>query len=677
MIFPNLSPVYYADQDASLSQRKEEFCSESLMINQSRWSEANIDMGFYSSDQSVLTNYYGQFPANRHKQFTFNRIKRSVDMVGGYQRKNRKTTIVVPVENANAETADEFTKILLWNDSQEGILETISEAFLSAMITGMSMLHVWLDFRSDPLSGNIKVDHKPYNSFIIDPYFRKQDLSDCKGIVSCSHISRMQAMSMFPGREKEIAEMPRGDWQGGKFNAMPEASSYATKNLLTYDEFYYMDFRRAKMLIDKQTGEVLEWKSDDEEALRFYLQQFPQIDVSDQDIPTVSCDLFLQDKVMYHGPNPLGIDQFPFVPFFAYYHPEVSDFSWRIQGMVRGLRDAQYLYNRRRGIELQILESQMTSGIKYKENALVNPADAFLTGQGKGLALKSSAQMSDVEQIMPPQIPPSMIQLSELLAKEVQEISGVNEELLGSAVDDKVGILAMLRQGAGLTVLQRLFDNLDFSQKLLGKIRLNIIQNDFTPGKVANILQKDPSPQFYNKNFGRYDCVIEEGMYTGTQRQMQFAQMIQLREMGVPISDQDLIEAATIQNKKEIIENMQKSQQQQQQMQQAQAQAEMQQAQANIKLLEANAVAAEGLGRERISRIAENQEMAVERRAEAVKDQQAGFLDMVRALKEIESIDINHLQQLVSMMRMVQEKTAPIQQQRQSPLQDIRQGQVA
>jgi hypothetical protein len=101
------------------------------------------------------------------------------------------------------------------------------------------------------------------------------------------------------------------------------------------------------------------------------------------------------------------------------------------------------LYNRRRVIELDILESQINSGWIYKENALVNPADVFLSGQGRGLALKTDASMADVQQIQAPQIPPSMIQLSELLAKEVSEISGVNEELLGKrkSAQDKFSLI--------------------------------------------------------------------------------------------------------------------------------------------------------------------------------------------------------------------------------------------
>ena len=109
----------------------------------------------------------------------------------------------------------------------------------------------------------------------------------------------------------------------------------------------------------------------------------------EQDIPTVRLAIVVQGKVMYDGPKPMGIDNYPFIPVFAYYNPQLPYFPWRIQGVVRGLRDAQYLYNRRKIIELDILESQMNSGFNYKENALVNPHDVYTQqGQGRGLQLK-------------------------------------------------------------------------------------------------------------------------------------------------------------------------------------------------------------------------------------------------------------------------------------------------
>ncbi len=657
-LFPQFGSQYYDQPEGakSIIARMEAFYAESITINQTFWGEADTDTRFEVGDQSLWTDLYGNLPANRGRQFNFNRIRRVVNMISGHQRKNRKSTICVPVENADQETADQFTKVLLWINNQESVLETISEAFHGSLVTGMNLLQVWLDYRSDPVSGNIKVDNCSYNSFLIDPYFRKADLSDCNALWKRSFLTKRECISLMPADAEEIMGLignDSGTGRDGKFQFMPESYNYGYKNLLTYDEFYYRDYRTQKMLIDSQTGEVQEWKSEDKDALTSFLQIYPQIIEVDQEVPTVKLAIVIQGKVFYDGPNPLGIDTYPFVPVFAYYNPQMPYFPYRIQGVVRGLRDAQYLYNRRRIIELDILESQINSGWIYKESALVNPKDVFLSGQGRGLALKDDAAMTDVQQIIAPQVPPSMIQLSELLAKEVMEISGVNEELLGSATDDKAGILSMLRQGSGLTTLQILFDNLDRAQKLLGKMMINIIQANFTPGKVQRILAEQPSDQFYNKAFGRYDAAIEEGLNTTTQKQMQFAQMLQLKELGVPITTEDLLEAATLQGKKKIIENAVKQEQQAAQAQQMQMQMAMQQQQAAIESAHSKALADQGLYAERTSRVDENRSLAVERMHQANRDDNAALLDKVKAIKELESMDLAHLEKLVNLAMML------------------------
>jgi hypothetical protein len=657
-LFPQLFPESYDEKDKGIQARMAAFYAESITVNQSFWGEADTDQRFEAGDQTLWNDLYGNLPANRRRQFNFNRIRRVVNMISGHQRKNRKSTIVTPIENADNETADQFSKVLTWVNNQENVLETVSEAFHGALVTGMNLLQVWVDYRSDPVSGNIKVDNCSYNSFLIDPFFRKQDLSDCNAIWKRSFLTKRECISLLPGNKEMILELMGNDNRDGKFQFMPESYNYGMKNLLTYDEYYYKDYRTQKMMVDTQTGEVMEWKSQDSAALNHFMQLYPQVTMIEAEIPTVRLAVVVQGKVAYDGPNPMGIDQYPFVPVLSYYAPQMPYYPWRIQGVVRNLRDAQYLYNRRKAIELDILESQINSGWKYKENALVNPKDVFLSGQGRGLALKDEALMTDVEQIVAPAIPPSMIQLSEILGKEVMEISGVNEELLGSAMDDKAGVLSMLRQGAGLTTLQGLFDNLDFAQKNLGKIMIDIIQANFTPGKIQKILEgEQPAPQFYNKAFGKYHCAVEEGLNTTTQRQMAFAQLLQLREVGVPVPDTLLIEACTVQNKKKLIDSLEQQQQQQQQMQQQQMQLQLKQLEADIESKHAKAKADEGWYLERTSRVAENQALAVERRSEAIKDQELGFLELVKAVKELEGMDVAHIKSIVDISHAIREQT--------------------
>jgi len=651
-LFPNLGPIYINEDDRNMQDQIERFYNDSITVNQTFWYEADTDTRFEAGDQTIWSEIYGNLPSFRKRQFSFNRIRPVKNMISGFQRRNRKSIVAVPMENGDSETADQYSKILMWTAQQEGILETISDSFDGALVTGLNMLQVWLDFRSDPISGNIKVDNCSYNSFIMDPYFRKQDLSDCNGILKRSWFTKSECISLLPENKDEIENIPlQGTNTDGKFAYMPESFDYTNQKLLTYDEYYYRSYRKQKVLIDTQTGESMEWIYDDPDRLAQFLQLYPQVIEMEQKIPTVRLAILVHGKVMYDGPNPLGIDKYPFVPVFGYFNPQIPYFQYRIQGVVRGLRDAQFLYNRRKITELDIMESQVNSGFIYKENALVDPRDIFLVGQGKGIALKEEAQITDVIKIPAADIPQSMIQLSEILSKEISLISGVNEELMGSAVDEKAGILSMLRQGAGLTTLQGLFDGLDRSQKLLGSLMLDIIQANFTPGKVKKIIQAEPMPQFYNKAFGKYDVVIEDGLNTATQRQMQFAQLLQLREAGVAIPDGMLLDASTLQNKKQLVEAVNQAGQAQQQQQQAQAQSDMQNQQAVINSLNAKAKSDEGLAVERISRVEENQSLAEERHAQAEKDKMSGLLDMVKALKEIEQIDLSHLERLVALSK--------------------------
>ena len=640
-----------------IAKRMQSVYGDNINQNQVFWSEADTDMRYKVGDQSFFSDFYGNVPAVRNKKFYFNRIMRTTNMVTGYQRRNRKSTIVVGVEGADDLLADQQTKLLMYADNKAGTANMISDAFDNGSVTtGLNLVQMWLDHSHDAESGDIVLDRIAYNSFLIDPNFRRRDLSDCNFIWTRKWVSKAMAKRLLPGREDEIDKMSCSQARDGKFQFMAETYNFNMSNLLSYDEFYYLDCRDATYVVDVENGLSIEWHSGKDE-LKEYLAAYPQLATRKSSLPTVRMAIVVNGRTMYNGPNTLELDSYPFVPFLGYYEPEIPYLPWRCQGMVRGLRDAQYLYNRRRIIELDILESQIGSGMKYKPEALVNPEDVFMVGQGRGVAIKTEFSLDDVQSIMPPQVPPSMIQLSEMLGAEIQQISGVNEELLGSATDDKAGVLSMLRQGAGLTTLQKLFDNLDYAQKLLGEKMLQVINKNWSYGKIRRILNQEPVEQYRQEPHLRYfpdfDITIQEGVNTSTQRQMQFVQLLQLKELGVPVSNKDLIDACVVQNKKQMIENMEQEQQQVAQMEQQQAQAQIALLQAQIKNLEAQAVANQGLGMERASRIAENESLSIERKAKAAEDIASARLNQVKAIKELESIDMNQVRQLLDIMTIL------------------------
>lgn len=639
-----LNENFYTDTGGGdILQKMELAYTNNSQANQSYWLQGTQDLRMKSSDQSIWGELYHQLPSFQRKQFNFNRIRRVINMVTGYQRRNRKSTIVMPIEGADEATSDQFTSLMTWVANTTNMYHMVSEAFEGALTTGMNLLSMWMDYRNDPLNGDIRIDNLSYNGFMIDQFFTKQDLSDCNFIWTRKYLSKMQASSLFPSRKNEIIEMSGGQ-KDDKFDFLPENFNIRDPNLLSYDEFWYLDYRKQKVVVDSESGDMIEWTGP-KENLDMFLQRFPQLKVKNIDKQTVKLAVVVAGNVMYDGNNPYNIDSYPFVPVVAYFEPDMPYYEYKIQGMVRSLRDAQFLYNRRKVIELDILESQINSGVKVLEDSLVDDNDAFLTGQGKALFIKKDAPqgMDSVQTIPPPGVPSSMIQLSQMLGEELQQISGVNEELLGSADDDKAGILSMLRQGAGLTTLQKLFDQLDLSQKLIGEKIIHLVQSNFMPGKVGRIIAEKPSDQFYNKAFQKFDAVVAEGMLTENQQKMQFIQYMQLKQAGLPIPSDLLVEVAPVVQKKELKEAIAKQEQAIAQQQQQQQQLELAQIQANINLTEARATADTGLGVERATRVQENLALADERRAKAVEDRSDAQLNQVRAIKELQEMDLNQV----------------------------------
>jgi hypothetical protein len=458
------------------------------------WNEGMLDVRLETGDTSLMADVNSSLPNNNRGQWYFNRVRPLCNMVSGYQRRNRKSTVVVPLENADQQTADQLTKVLMLIYKKENVYESISEAFhQGACVTGMNLLHVYLDFVSDPVNGDVKVDNLPFNCFFIDPYFRKLDLSDCNFVWRRSYMTHSAAASLLPEHYEEIMNLPgnpTGTGRDGRFQYMPESYGQTQQNRLAYDEYYYRAFRKQKLLVDKETGEKIDVSFKDQLDIERFLLENPQVTMIEQNIPTVRLCILVQDRVFYDGPQPIaGLDTYPFVPVVGFYNAMMPYFYNRIQGICRSLRDPQLLYNRKIILAADLEESVLNSGWIFKENAVIDVKHLFQTGQGRIIPLKADAQMTDIQQIQPPQIPPSHFQQIDLFSKELNMVSGINEELMGSAIDDKAGILSALRQGAGLTTLQPLFDRLDFSQNLLGSLILKIVKGNYAPARCVTCLK--------------------------------------------------------------------------------------------------------------------------------------------------------------------------------------------
>ncbi len=653
-------------QSKDLKQMMDWFYQSNYTTNSTYWLQGAIDKRFKVGDQQLYNQVYGQNSQNVQK-FFFNLIRRHINMIVGYQRKNRKSTITIPVLDNGDQLADDYNKVMRWCDDRDGFQEYLSQAFEGACDTGETLLHLYPDYTFDPLSGDLFTDVVSFNNYLIDQYTRKQDFSDCNGVWRRRWTSKEMAKSLLPGYSKEIDKMKIGGMKDGRFPMQAELQNVAISNLFTYDEFYYRTTRPGKIILDPYTGESVEWEDDEAEEegmMERVLYQQPWLQVKKVDIPTVKLVICLSGKMVYHGKNLLGIDAYPFVPAQCYIEQDIQAYAWRKQGIIRNLRDSQFLYNMRKVIELQLLQSSLNAGWIYPVDVVADPKCFRQSSGGDGflIPLKTGRLPNEIQRIEPVSIPQSLLELSNSLAEDITKISGVNEELLGSATDDKAGILSMLRQGAGLTTLQTIFDKLDYSQRLYGKIRLQAIRKNFSKGKIRNILGHDADPRFWSSHSQKYAVAVEEGNYSTSQRQMELQQLLHFKEIGMAIPDKSILRAAFITNKQQVIQEMEE--QMQQQMQQAQAEAQQTEKLDNAKIMGMVAKAKADMAREQDLFASSQERMAKiqDLQADSVYKSSKADLEMVKTMIELEDMDLENLRANLELAEYIKGVNAASQQ---------------
>jgi hypothetical protein len=655
-IFP--SSIYQSDKDKEARERLQAFSDRNMEQNLQFQQEASVDALLEAGDQEALNRLGFDRVLSSLDMYTFNKIKRMVSFHSGLQRRERKSTICTPRELGDQRTADQFTKVLFHTDHKQNVLESVSDVHQSALTTGLALLQFWVDYRDDPISGDIKCDVCPYNSFIIDANFKKPDLSDCNGIWKRSYLTTKECQSLLPEHKDKIENLSRMGTGNDDLFPYLAASYWKSDDFLSYDEFFYRDSRWQQMLIDTVTGEKQEYSGQDDEILKLLLQKNPQIILEEGFVPTAKLSILINGTVFYDGLNPNGIDLYPFVPFFCYRSEQVNDMYLKFQGVARGMRDSQFLFNLMTSLEVEYVQTRVNPGAIYKPSSMIDPGAVDRRDLSGNFAMKknfgNTNTMEDIKFINPGDIPSSLPLIREQVAKELIENDGGNEESFGSSGDDIAGLLAMMRSRAGETLMQPVLDSLDRSQGLAGNVELALIQANYTPGKIRRIIEEEPTVQFYNKTFAKYDCIVEEGVNTSSQRQHQFATMMILnRQTNIDLPAEAMLKASTIQNKQEIIDYMNDVAKQQEQAQQQETQITQQLQQAEAALAQAKANYDNAGAMQRQAKIVEDRTQAISNLAEANKDDEQATLNKIKAVKELESIDLSNLEKLIAIANSV------------------------
>ena len=320
------------------------------------------------------------------KALTINKIKPIIKLLTGIERQSKSDFKAYPEGQEDSIVAEITTK-LIKNVVKNSMLEIkFSEQFKNGCTGGMCFLEPYVDYSFDMINGDMKFKKISPLDVYLDPNFKEYDLSDSKYIIKItSDLSKDDLVSLFPEGKEKINKIGNGKinfdnvsdgvhFQKTDYPSLASGSNSSTteKGEPMYDliDYFYKELGKRYFCVIQEKGIVEEFETKD--TADEFNSKFGGL-IIERDIPVIMHAQVCGGVELYNGiawsyPK---YRMFPIMPFFAELITEdLNDLSLTIQGVVRGLKDLNLEYNKRRTQELMHLNSSANSGFEIEENQL-------------------------------------------------------------------------------------------------------------------------------------------------------------------------------------------------------------------------------------------------------------------------------------------------------------------
>jgi len=577
---------------------------------------------FYQGEQWDAEDV-AMLDAEGRPALTINTILPTINTIMGEQSARRADVKFKPRRAGSQEVADVLTKVLM-QIADNNKLDWIEQQVFSdgLIMDGRGYFDVRMDF-TDHLDGEVRIKAVDPLDILIDPdakdydpktwneffYTRWMTLDDIETMYGKKQAARLQFIAengnSFGRDSVEYSETRYGDiddvddYLG---TTVPGEDEYRTVKSLRVIERQHRKVTRVDCYVDPATGDQRDVPSNwsDAKAKKFAKEYGLSIITKTKRKVrwTVTCD-----RVVLHD-DWSPYEDFTIVPFFSYFR------RGRPFGVVRNLLSPQEQLNKIASQELHIVNTTANSGWMVESGSLTNMRAEDLEEHGAetGLVLEYNRGSQPPSKIQPNQIPTGLDRISLKAQANIKSISGINDSMLGTDSAEVSGVAIQAKQNRGAIMIQVPLDNLRKTRHYLAEKILNLIQRFYTEERLIQITNEDdpmkpreevvinemtPAGEIINDlTVGEYDVIIGTAPARDSFDEMQFAEALSLRQAGVAIPDDAIIEYSHLSRKGELAKRIRQMtgvdmSEQQMQAAQMQQQAQMMQLELTIQKMQA------------------------------------------------------------------------------------------
>ena len=554
---------------------------------------------------------------------TINTILPTINTVLGEQSTRRMDVNFKPRGRGQQEVADVLNKLFIQISDNNKLEWVEAQVFSDGLIQDRGWFDVRVDF-DDHIQGEVRLTAKDPLDILIDPDAKDYDPRTWNEVFETRWMSLDEIEETY-GQKKadrlritieqgsvlgtdsvEYEEMRYGNTHTGveynQGNTTNPEENRALRSVRVVERQYYR-LKECMFFVDSLTGDLREipynWGKRKREQ---FADQFG-LEILTKTVRKVRWTTTADLVVLHDEWSPY--DHFTLVPYFPYWR------RGRPFGMVRNLISPQEQLNKISSQELHIVNTTANSGWIVETGSLngMNADDLEEHGAETGLVLEFNRGSNPPAKIPPNQIPSGLDRISQKAALNIKTISGISDAMLGTDSPEVSGVAIQAKQNRGALMIQVPLDNLTKTRQYLAEKILNLVQAYYTEERLLQVTnEQDPmkerEPMVVNQmtpegviindlTLGEYDVTIGTAPNRDNFEEMQFAEAIALREVGVPIPDDLIVENSHLARKGEIAQRIRVMQgtehptEAEAQVQQFQAEAAIQTVQLEIGKLEA------------------------------------------------------------------------------------------
>ena len=558
---------------------------------------------------------------------TINTILPTINTILGEQSSRRADVKFKPRRGGDEAVAHTLTKLYLQISDSNKLDWVEQQVFSDGLIMdGRGYFDVRMDF-SDHVEGEIRISAKDPLDILIDPDAKDADPKTWNEVFESKWMTLDEIEELY-GKDKaerllfvaengmsfgpdsvEYQETRFGDTETNDdyFGAgVPGDEEYRNVKALRVVERQHKKISRAAFFVDRSTGDQRQcpdsWK---EAKCKKFAKQY-DMELITKVIRKVRWTVTCDQVVLHDDWSPYN--DFTIVPFFCYFR------RGRPFGAIRNLLSPQEQLNKIASQELHIVNTTANSGWMVESGSLVGMTADDLEEHGAetGLVLEYARGTTPPQKIGANQIPTGLDRIAQKAAANIQTISGINDSMLGTDSAEVSGIAIQAKQNRGAIMIQVPLDNLRKARQYLAENILNLVQTFYTEQRVIQVTnEQDPlkpreemvlneeTPEgtiINDLTLGEYDVVVATAPARDSFDEVQFAEAINLRQAGVVIPDDAIIEYSHLARKGELAKRIRtmtgqepptpeqaEAMQQQQQIQMQQLQLEMAKLDADVK----------------------------------------------------------------------------------------------